>query len=70
MITTWQKILAVFIGIAFGLVVGYICIKPHLEDTSVPTTQNLNTNDVFEQYLNNNTSNDSNEIKQNTNIEE
>lgn len=73
MITTWQKILAVSIGLIFGAIVGYICIKPHLEDNSIPTTQNVNTNDVFEQYLNNdsnNDSNDNNEIKQNTNVEE
>lgn len=58
MITTWQKILAIFIGIVFGLIVGYICIKPQLEDNNVPTTQNINTNDVFEQYLyTNNTQN-------------
>ncbi len=73
MITTWQKILAIFIGIIFGTIVGYICIKPHLEDASIPTTQNVNTDNVFEQYLNNdsnNDSNDNNEIKQNTNIVE
>ena len=58
MITTWQKILAIFIGIVFGLIVGYICIKPHLEESNVPATQNLNTDNVFEQYLyTNNTEN-------------
>ena len=54
MITTWQKILAIILGIVFGLVVGYICIKPHIENDTAPITKNMNTNDVFEQYLNNN----------------
>lgn len=73
MITTWQKYLVIFIGIVFGIIVGYICIKPHIENTNIPNTQNLNTNDVFEQYLNNDSNNansDSNEVKPNINIED
>lgn len=60
MITTWQRILVILIGIFFGLIVGYICIKPHLENTSNTTVQNINTNDVFKQYLNNNENNNNN----------
>lgn len=73
MITTWQKYLVIFIGIVFGIIVGYICIKPHIENTNIPNMQNLNTNDVFEQYLNNDSNNansDSNEVKPNINIED
>lgn len=53
MMTTWQKMIAIFIGIVFGIIVGYICIKPHLKDDSVPATQNITTNDMFDQYLKN-----------------
>lgn len=60
MVTTWQKMLAITIGIAFGLIVGYICIKPHLENSSIPETQNTYSNDVFNQYLKNNQVNTTN----------
>lgn len=70
MMTTWQKMLVIFIGIVFGLIVGYICIKPHIEKESAPVMQNINTNDVFEQYLNSNenTNNNSNAINDNNSI--
>lgn len=72
MITTWQRILVVTIGIIFGLIVGYICIKPHLESVSNPMTQNTNTKDVFEQYLNSNNnsvSTETNTVETNSEIE-
>ena len=70
MMTTWQKMLAIFIGIVFGIIVGYICIKPHLNANS-DDTQDVNTNDVFEQYLNNNNSisTETNTVETNSEIE-
>lgn len=63
MITTWQKILVVTIGVIFGLIVGYICIKPHMENINDTEKTNNNTVDVFEQYLNtNDNKNESNSI--------
>ena len=61
MITTWQKMLAIIIGLVFGLIVGYICIKPHLENNVEPEViQNTNSYDVIDQYVYNN-------VVQNTN---
>ena len=50
--TTWQKMVAVLVGIIFGGIVGYICLRPHIDDfNSMFTNNNKETNNVFDQYV-------------------
>ena len=61
--TTWQKMIAVLVGIVFGVVVGYICIKPHVDEFNSMFTNNTENNNVFDQYVDGKDYNNNNSVE-------
>ena len=61
--TTWQKMIAILVGIVFGVIVGYICLKPHVEEFNSMFFNNTENNNVFDQYVDGNNKSNNNSIE-------